>query len=267
MEDSIRIMKRLNDYTFLACSQMNILWFQKSKKSLYHLLKSLRERNLINSTSYKYSPRDGRVEDIHFLTPKWYNYISKLFGEDKEIQKIKSHKSFYEDYDHRKKTISSKIALEVACQNYDLKLIEYYQYFETKRRNNNRRQISTKITQDWFIIIPDSVFKMHTKDRIKLYCFEYHKGYRVKKIESQIKKYVIAISDWTPSLIFNVNTNAKVLVVFEKESTMKSTIELIANNNYYDNFINTFLFKTYDDFIKDPLHHWVNSYNKNVSLW
>lgn len=260
-------MAQLYEYTYLTCSQMETLWFSKSKKTLYRILKSLRERNLIKSTSYKYSPKEGRLEDVHFLTIKWYAYMNIYLGENKKEKKIKIHKWFYEDYDHRTKTISCKIALQNSAIKSGLEILNYYQYFENGTSKSRSRQRSTKIIVHDFFLIPDSVIKLAAHNKQTLFCLEYHKGYRIKKIEKQIKQYVLAIAAWTPSYTFDVDTNAIVLLVFEQESTMNSTIERISENSYYENFKESFLFKSYQDLIKEPLQHRTNLKHEKISIW
>jgi len=71
--------------------------------------------------------------------------MNEFLGEYRREQKIKTHKSFHEDYDHRKKTISFKIAFIAASELHDFSLISYSQYFETKKSTTRHRQISTKI--------------------------------------------------------------------------------------------------------------------------
>jgi len=264
MEDWIMIMQRLYRYTYLTWSQMRKLGYDKSKKTFYRILKSLRERTFIKSISYKYSPREGRLEDVHFLTPKWYKYINTFTGENKK-QKLKIHKWFYEDYDHRMKTIDCKIAFYENSKNTSYEVASYLQYFETAK-SKWTRQRSTKISLDEFFIIPDSVIKIISDKRQWLFCLEYHKWYRIKKIENQIKQYVKAIAKGAPSYTFWINSNVTVLLVFEKESTMIGVVERIWSDAYYQNFNEIFLFKTYEDFIKNPLCHRRNLRNKKIHL-
>jgi len=260
-------MQWLYDFTYLAKSQFITLWFNKSDKTLYRLLKSLRERNLIKTTCYKYSPKDWRLEDIHFLSIKWYKYILDHLGLNRWFMKVKLHKGFYQDYDHRKKTIDCKIVFIENLKNYNVDLITYNQYFESTKWKNKYRHMSTKIVTNDLVMIPDSVIKIESWKVQHLYCLEYHKWYRVKKIEKQMKQYVQAISAWTPSYTFNVDTNAKVLLVFECQSTLETMQERISKNDYYQNFAKIFLFKTYDDFMKNPFEHRKSLANQKLNIW
>jgi len=57
-----------------------------------------------------------------------------------------------------------------------------------------------------------------------------------------------------------------VLVVFEKESTLKTTLERMSTDSFYTYLKKCYLFKTYEDFLKDPMNHWTNLEQQKIHL-
>jgi len=264
----IWILHQLYRYKFLCVSQMEILWIGVSKKTIYKSLWSLRERNLIWSTKYKYNPERWKLEDIHFLKPTWKDLVIRHFGYSEDDIKIQQqHKWFYDDYAHRKQTIACMIALDQHCDNLSIERFSYYQYFETdKRPDKQYRQKATKIEVSDGHIIPDTVIVAKCQKVQLLLCLELHKGYRVKKIVQQLKRYAYVLASGAASEVFKVDSNPYILTVFEKESTMRTTLERMKKDTFYSYIKQYYLFKTYDDFVKDPLQHWINLKGDIVSL-
>jgi len=264
----IWILNQLYRYKFLCVSQFEILWIKASKKTIYKTLQSLRERNLIGTTRYKYNPEKWKLEDVHFLKPKWKEFVKEQYWyTDDQIRIQKQHKGFYEDYAHRKQTISCMIAMDQHCDNLSLPRFTYYQYFETdKRQNRKYRQKATKIEVSNWHVIPDTVIVAMWPQYQLLFCLELHNGYRVKKIEQQLKRYAYILASGAAAETFKVTSNPYILVVFEKANTLRTTLERLKKDTFYTYLKQYYLFKTVDDFIKDPLNHWINLNEDIISL-
>jgi len=91
-----------------------------------------------------------------------------------------------------------------------------------------------------------------------LFCLEVHNGHRVARIEKQLKQYAQDLASGVAGIKYDVEVNPYILIVFEHQSTLTTTLERMSQDEYYTHLKAYYLMKTYDDFVKDPFDHWVN---------
>jgi len=268
MEKSLWLLVQLWTYKFLTISQFENIWWSQSKKSLYWNLHSLKERKLIGVTKYGYHPKYWRVEDMYFLLPKGSEIISNKFWKAmSQVKDSRTHKWFFEDYHHRKMTISCQIAMSKDFKKRWTKNLSYENYFEkNKGPNNLRTQTATKLNIWESFIIPDSILIAEFNDKKILFCFELHNGYRVLRIEQKLEAYAYIIAKGVTAAKYNLKTNPYILNVFEKESTMTSVLERLSQNHFYLYLKEYYLFKTYEGLMINPFEDWINLKQKLISL-
>lgn len=268
MEKALRLIIHLTRYKFLANSQFKMLWRDQSDKSLYQNLKLLREKNFIGSNNYGYHPKFWRLENIHFLKPKAQKYLLRKYDlKEWDIKLPSNHKWFFDDYAHRKMTITCQIKLYTSLRHHKVIIPLFEHYFEkSKRPGKKYRERATKIHVWASFIIPDSIFIASKNSHSSLFCLELHKWYRVIKIEKQLKQYAYALASGSASIKYNTKKNAHILIVFEKKSTLDTTLERLSQDHFFSNLKPYFLFKCYDDLLVTPLDHRVNLDHKVVGL-
>lgn len=269
-----RILYQLASFTFLAHSQLLLCWRTKSKKSLYYSIKTLREKNFIGTMKYRFDPKAGRVEDIHYIKPKWLQYLHKHFWPQISQNKTPKQKpAFYNDYQHRKDVINIHIRLRHAMEdlnkqeNTKKSIVDFHSYFEKRKGpNKKRKETATKLHLSNGYIISDAIFSIQNEKQKLLFLLELHNWYRVKKITQQLRQYWDVLANGIASNKYWVQSNPYILVVFEKESTLRTTLERMQKDTFYTYLRKFYLFKTYDGFLTDPLQRWINLEGKIVSI-
>jgi hypothetical protein len=262
------ILRQLATYKFLTLSQFRLCGLSVCSDTMYKHLSVLKEKWLSGKQSYAYAPKYGKVEDVHFLKPKWRDYLVKRSNLLKsEIKMPIGTVKRIVQYEHRKKTIDIHIQIKKSCHQHDINLDLYDSYFEGRSRPvKTWRESATKIRVWDSFIRPDSIFLISDHWVQNLFCLELHNGYRLKKIIEQLKPYAYALAQGTPSIKYNIHRSARVLVVFEKESTCKHAIEHLAQDSFYKYLKEYFLFITYDQLMVTPLSGRTTLNKKSVSL-
>ena len=82
-----------------------------------------------------------------------------------------------------------------------------------------------------------------------------------------MKPYAYALAEGSPSLKFGIEKSPRILIVFEKESTLLTSLELASKDTFYLYMRDYFLFKTYENLLVDPLHNWINLNKKTTSIF
>lgn len=262
MDIKSRILELLGVYKFLTVSQMERLWIDVSKRTLYKVLRSIKEphRALIWSRTFRYNPKYWRVEDIHYLRPKWKNHLIKHHKwREEDINMPIWNTLFYNDYQHRKATIDIQIWIRMLALTQDCSIEFYHNYYEWKRNPLlNRKTTSTRIEIDTGFIRADSIFQLKWQETETIYCLELHNGYRVTKICEQALAYVEILASWSVDKVYKKGLPTKVLIVFEHFSTLKTTFERLRAIPKFDNMRKYFLLSTIESIAKSPESHWVS---------
>ena len=279
MNQHLWILKQIARYKYLCVSQFYLLWYPCSDKTLYKHLNQLVEKGLIGKSTHKYHPKQWRVENIYILTEKWAEYLVK-HNEDVvlDVNVTTRPKLLSHDYEHRKKTLTAQIIMDLSCDNLSINRFRYYHYFQKFRKPRWFPQTATKLQIDNEVIIPDSVAislwasyevgessKKWTSQQL-LFLIEIHNWHRVKKIVQQLKPYAMVIASWIAWSTFWLSVNPKILVLFEHESTLQSTLEIMSKDTYYTYLKDFYLFKTFEDFKTDANSQRVNLRKEKVTL-
>lgn len=260
-DTGILILELLAQFKFLSVSQFEKLGVSLSRKSLYGILKWLRDTSwwLIGHRTFAYSPKYGRLEDMYYLTPKGKKYlISQHNRGTDEIKLPIGNTLFYKDYQHRKTTIDVHIAFLLALSPHGYSFSFYDHYFEGRNKAQGRGRETATAIYSWELTIrADSLFAALAPDGTKkLYAVEVHNGYRVSKISDQLLKHAEVIATGALSKKFGLNISHRVLSVFEHVSTLESAHERLADHPYLHHLKSHFLSKSFNQLITDPLEYW-----------
>lgn len=155
-------------------------------------------------------------------------------------------------------TIDCQIFLYKNFINENFRIDRYHHYFNRIRNSHDKQVIATKIIDEKGYFIPDSTFSINIKNKRKVFCLELHRGYRILKIEKQLKIYGLALKNGNISAKYNLQSNPRVLVVFENKKTMESTLERIQMTPFFLHLKPYFFFILYDDLLVTPLNHRCN---------
>ena len=261
-QDSIQLLllQALATYKFLCLSQIEVLWIRVSKKTLSNHLNSLKERKLCNNTVYRFSPKVWKKEDVWYLLPKGKEFLVKyaLLNED-EIKTPKWRVVAIEEYKHRKMTVSLHIAFRKTCDVHRWPMMFYSYDFERRKDCRSKRYIcATKVRTSKSVLKSDSMFMININGQANLFCLELHNQYRVTRIVGQLKPYAYALAEGSWNTQYWFNKSPRILVVFEKESTLYSALEVLSSDTFYLFMKDYFLLNTYENAIQHPFDNWLN---------
>jgi len=210
-------------------------------------MKSLTEKpvSYIGQKKFWYHPKLGKVEDLYYLKPRGKKYlVNEHLRDPVDINLPLGSKLFWNDYHHRKETINIRIGIEQDAKAKWYTIDFYDMYFTGKSIPWKKgRECSTSIkVWDWKIKA-DSIFLLRKPDGTKsLFCLEYHNGTEVKRIVEQLKRYVRAMSDGTPSTKYGLEIWNYVLNVFAHETVKRSVEEAVDHDVYFRNALGTLIF-------------------------
>ena len=220
----------------------------------------------IDKIAFRYNPKYGTLDDVHYMRPRWQQYLESLWLEPHMIKRPASWSLFYNDYQHRKMCISISIALRQSWEQSWWTMLFTHQYFEKMANSKGYKEVSTKINLNQWILKSDLIFCVEQNWNQQLSCLEVHNGNRVKKISDQIKQYVPALSSGAISEKFNHHGNPWILLVFQEEATMRTIIERIGSDAFYMYLMDFYLFKSFDQILVEPISGRINLHGNQVAL-
>lgn len=106
---------------------------------------------------------------------------------------------FYQDYFHRKNTVSCEIAMSLRAEQNNLDILFCTRYFDTmgnnRRDKNLRSQNKFSLKENKTFLVPDMVFRTSevTGAKESLYTLEMYNGKNTLRTLEQLKKHIEAI--------------------------------------------------------------------------
>ncbi len=258
------ILLALAKYKYLTVSQLTNLGIMKDKRNVSKKVKELRDRGLVKSIAYGFTPKIGRVENVNHLSVKGKNILmDDLEMEEDEIRMpIGRSNTFFKDYFHRRSTIDFHINLENWAGQSEVQVLLFDTYFD--KLGNNRRsknlRAKTKVDLPNGYIIPDAVFMIESvKSEKELYLVEVYNGKDTLRTLKQLKKHAEVISIGSVNEKYDFHSGYRVLSVFEHESMMEAVIERMSEDQYFKNLKAHFLFKSIADLAEGNfMENWFN---------
>ncbi len=273
-ETQVNVLLALARFRFLSTSQLHrlvkkeIAWLRKQVSALVN-----REKPFVERITFGFHPKEGKLENVYFLTKYGKAALLDLLKIDESQVKMPVGNSslFYKDYKHRKNTIDFHIALYEWTQGSEYTLDFFDTYFDKVGNNRKDKNLRAKTKIDLLeadYLIADGVFTISNASNQFLYLFEMHDGKDSARVIQQLKKHAQAIALGTPSKHYNMgNKSHRVLSVFEFISTKNAVLERIKAENYFVKMPNHFLFKSIET-LENPTfsEHWENIKGKSVDF-
>lgn len=196
-EVQTKILEALAHYRYLTHSQMLHLKIG-SPSFLRFSTRRLREKGdkpLIASIRYPFTPSEGRLEQVHHLTPTGAKLLADITSDDSLRNFRPVTAVYHRDYWHRKFTIDFQIALtQTVDQSEQLEIAVFDRYFDKTGANRNgslRAKTRISLGSDRYII-PDANFilsRPFEEEQQVLYTAEIANGQDTKRILRQIQRH------------------------------------------------------------------------------
>jgi hypothetical protein len=271
------ILKALGKYKFLTSQQLWKLVGNKSLHVIYNDLKVLKERGFSDYIVYGGVSRSGTMAKLHYLTSKGARVTADIEGVS--IDQVKYPKStntlVKNDFFHRIFTIDMMIAFDKWIAGTEHEPIFFDVYFDKTGSQRKQEEGALKgktrveIGKNNFID-PDGIFLYRTNQKDELRILEVANGLDSKRIMQQIRNVVFASYQGYVSEKYKVLTTPKILIAFEKDSTMQAVISRIRVDNYLDSFenLNDYLFFALQSEAKETWSDgWKDISGGTASIW
>ena len=271
------ILKALGRYKFLTSKQAWKLIGNKNLQTIYNDLRTLRERGFVDCIVYGGVSKSGTMEKLNYLTSKGAKVTAEIDG--KNIDQVRHPKStntlVKNDFFHRIYTIDLMIAFDAWAEKNEHETIFFDTYFHktgSQRKQNDgplKGKTRVEIGSNNFID-PDGIFLFRTQQKEHLQILEVANGLDSKRIIQQIRNVVYASYQGYVSEKYKVKTGPKILIAFERESTMKAVIQRIGLDEYLRNFddLSKYLFFALQEDARDGWEEcWHDVAGNKVSVW
>ncbi|WP_375562722.1 MarR family transcriptional regulator [Bernardetia sp. OM2101] len=257
-----RILLSLAKYKYLTVSQLVEIGIMSDKRNVSKKVKELRQLKLLQSISYGFTPKIGRVENVNYLTTKGKKLIMEGLGMEEEEIRIPIGRAnlFFKDYFHRRSTIDFHIHLNKWTKTNGSHLLFFDTYFDKTGNNRTGKNLraKTRIEVGTSYVIPDVVFMIELGDLKKeLYLLEVCNGKDTLKNLKQIKKHFEAMQAGSVNQHYEFEQPYRLLCVFEYPSMMKALMERIEKDDYFFHMKEHLFFKPIED-----VHH-----SKLINQW
>lgn len=270
------IMLTIGKYKFLTATQLQRLGLASREDYIRRVLRQLYSEGFVKALQYGTFSKGVKSHKLNYLTPKGAKVVSEA-QKDILISDIKYPKSnnsmVKNDFDHRISTISTEIAFNKWTENNKFEIVFWDNYFDTVGSNRNKElggslKPKTRIETDTkFFVDPDSIFSYKTKTNQHLCMLEIHNGNDTKRIVEKIKSLAMIINQGYCSEKYNIQKNAKAMIVFENETNLTSTIKRLDNEPMFQSpgISNYFYFSLAEEIHKD-FNTWVKMTGEVVQL-
>lgn len=269
-EIQTRILEALAHYRYLTHSQMLRLEIG-SASFLRHSTRRLREKGdqpLIGSIRYPFAPHEGRLEQVHHLTPAGAALLSEIKHDDTIQKQFKPVTAVYHrDYWHRKHTIDFQIALTRTIQHSNqLELTTFDRYFDktgANRSNQSTEPLRSKTRIDLNTerhLIPDAniiLTRPTDPEHPLLYTLEVAHGQDTKRILRQIQRHAEVLEKRLLSTTYQLPQAAHhVLFIFSDYQLLRAVRTRFVDVTAALPFSICYRFGYFQYLVQDPLRCW-----------
>ena len=238
----LEIVKNLGRFKFLTYEQFIVLGIDKHIPNLSNLVTQLVKINFVG----KIPQRIGNKAKF-YLTKKGADYLLETHEMEAHypIGKIATDT---QDTKHR----TAIIDLHIAFSIYDL--VFFDRYFDTTGSVREKSlKAKTAIKTSKGIVKPDAIFMIQTPKQKELYVLELEMGKDKKKSFDKILAHSSALREKQLNRQLNFNAGYRVLLIFEHQTIMHSTLELVKDSDLKEYY----LCQSLEDF-SDPQEGWIN---------
>ncbi len=264
-EAQTRVLESLLHYRFLTHSQMVRLGIGSPSHVRFTTLR-LRQKALIESVSYPFTPKEGRLEKVHHLTMAGASLLADLTGNEASLTFRPVTAVYHRDYDHRKRTIDFQIALTQAVATHErLKLVRFDRYFDKTGANRGTGQplrSDTRIDLDAdFSLVPDANFviaRLFDAAPPAAYTLEVANGRDTKRVLGQIERHAAALEDKALATKYDLPSQRthQMLFVFSNYQLLQSVRERFVEVKAAQPLSACYRFGYLPYLLEDPLRCW-----------
>lgn len=212
-------------------------------------MKKLREdhpKPLVYSQHFGVDPKMGKLESVHALTKQGARILEEEGRFEGKIHFCTAqHQLFASQYRHRKYTIDIQIAVVQYCERNQIRL-RWYNYFEkesTGIANGYRSICSFPYDEKGSRLESDALFLIEKKSFKRLFVMEFFNDEKVIRVLRKLEQYRLALSIGNPSLMFGIESNAHIVLVFRFNSMIERVQKRLAEDTRFTAFL--------------PYFHWV----------
>ena len=216
----------------------------KNIQTIYNDLRSLKERGFVDCIVYGGVTKSGTMHKLHYLTTKGAGVVAEVLGI--ELSKVKYPKStntlVKNDFFHRIFTIDAMISFDSWSDDFDRDVLFFDVYFDKvgSQRGGSVGTLRTKTrvqTGPDTYIDPDGIFAYTGgDDKERLFALEVANGVDTKRIVKQLREVVFASYQGFIAEKHKIKATAKILIIFEHESTLQAVISRVASDEYLNRF-------------------------------
>lgn len=263
-----KIMIQLRKYQYLTVSQMMQLGISGNRSFLNKQLKYLRmnyKTPLIYSQNFGVHPQKWKLESVHALSKhgaklleEEWRFEGELSGSIEENINWKENQNpswnrneklkfcanpkqlFVSQYFHRKYTIDVQIAIIQYCKKQNINLRLYHNYFEkttTQTKNEIRSICSFPYNEAGHRMESDALFGINIDGKKKLFAVEFYNDEKVIRVMRALEKYRQALSIGNPSILFGMESNTHVLLIFREESMVWRVKKRLESDLRFEGFL------------------------------
>lgn len=238
----LEIIKSLGIFKFLTYDQLIVLGIDKHIPNLSNLISQLIQINFV----CKIPQRIGNKAKF-YLTKKGADYLLETH-EMQAHYPIAKITTDTQDTKHR----TALIDLHIAFSRFDLVFFDRY-FDKTGNAREGSLNSKTAIKTSKGIVKPDAIFMIQTSKQKELYVLELEMGKDKKKSYEKIIAHSTALKEKQLNRQLEFNSGYRVLLVFENENIMHSTLELVQDHALKEYFLSKSL-----EMDSDPFYGWIN---------
>lgn len=243
-----KILEALAQYKFLTYTQLLEIGVSTSASYIREKTKELANRKYVGQFNYGVHAKLGRYPLVNYLLPRGKEVLLELGWEEEDIRILKGRSDsnkYINDYFHRKGIVDLHIDLVKQSKEKGFEIVLFETYFDkvgNVRRDNNLTALTSIRTKKSFFVA-DAIYILAQNGEKRLYCLELHRGKNTKKMLRQLDAYIEAIALGSTAEKYGVQSNPRVMVVFEEKGCMEAVQERFFARQEYQAFFEYFSFR------------------------
>jgi len=256
-----KILIALGRFKYLTVSQMITLEIMTDRSNINKNLALLRScfKPLAGSISFGVHPQKGKLESVHYLTPRGALLLQERYGARYPLRFPKGSSGlFQQEYFHRIHTVDCHIALSKWAAANDIDILYFQTYFDklsSGKKNGYRAESAILIGQNDYLIA-DALCLLGGPRREELYALEMFNGGNTDRVHGSLFAHLQALNHGQPSKQFGLQYGSRVLCVFENENYKRLAMDRINADPRFKKAKTHFLFKSISQMGVDQFFDW-----------
>lgn len=225
----ISVLEALATYRYLTVDQILRLGVSSSRRYLYDVLRSHRQRTrpLIGCLKFGTYPKQGTLPYLYYVTQQGANALLELGWPEPAIHYQRRVIAFHHDYHHRVACVDIHLTFNEWVHRTGGNITRYETYFDRTRKTGKGLQQQTTISwppaERWKAgkLTADALAEFSLDGSTSRLCaIEYHRGRQAGRLVQQCLVYVDAMKAGAIEQRFNRPAGVVVLILFEEKDTL-----------------------------------------------